>query len=69
MATVRMTNLASLMIVVVAVASLTYCALIFIEQVVDYQYVMGNSNNTIDNSTNESDTISSLPMPIRPPFA
>jgi len=38
-----------------------------IEQVVNAQNMTEN-NNTDDNSTKESGIISSLPMPIRPPY-
>ena len=53
-------------IVIILAATASSNALI--EQVVNAQNMTEN-NNTDDNSTNKSGIISSLPMPIRPPYA
>ncbi|MPZ08340.1 MAG: hypothetical protein GEU26_18325 [Nitrososphaeraceae archaeon] len=50
-----------------AMANLTFGSSALIEQVVNAQNMTEN-NNTDDNRTKESGTISSLPAPIRPPF-
>ena len=54
-------------IVIIFAANLTFGSDTLIEQVVNAQNMTEN-NNTDDNSTNESGIISSLPMPIRPPY-
>jgi hypothetical protein len=54
-------------IVIIFAANLTFGSDTLIEQVVNAQNMTKN-NNTDDNSTNESGIISSLPMPIRPPY-
>ena len=54
-------------IVIIFAANLTFGSDTLIEQVVNAQNMTEN-NNTDDNSTNESGTISSLPIPIRPPY-
>jgi hypothetical protein len=54
-------------IVIIFVANLMFGSNALIEQVVNAQNMTEN-NNTDDNSTKESGIISSLPMPIRPPY-
>ena len=54
-------------IVIIFVANLMFGSDALIEQVVNAQNMTEN-NNTDDNSTKESGIISSLPMPIRPPY-
>ena len=60
-------KLISIVIILAATTNLTFSSSALIEQVVNAQNMTEN-NNTDDNSTNESGTISSLPMPIRPPY-
>ena len=60
-------KLISILIIIAATANLMFGNSALIEQVVDAQNMTEN-NNTDDSSTNESGTISSLPMPIRPPY-
>jgi hypothetical protein len=57
----------AIIIIIVAMANLMFGNSTLIEQVVNAQNMTEN-NNTDDNSTNQSGIISSLPMPIRPPF-
>jgi hypothetical protein len=57
----------AIVIIIAATANLTFGSSALIEQVVNAQNMTEN-NNTDDNSTNESGIISSLPMPIHPPF-
>ena len=57
----------ALVIIIAAIANLTFGSSALIEQVVNAQNMTEN-NNTDDNSTKESGIISSLPMPIRPPY-
>ena len=54
-------------IAIIFAANLMFGSDALIEQVVNAQNMTEN-NNTDDNSTNESGIISSLPMPIRPPY-
>jgi hypothetical protein len=54
-------------IILAATANLAFGSNALIEQVVNAQNMTEN-NNTDDNRTNESGTISNLPMPIRPPY-
>jgi FlaG/FlaF family flagellin (archaellin) len=60
-------KLIAIVIIIAATANLTFGSSALIEQVVNAQNMTEN-NNTDDNSTNESGIISSLPMPIRPPY-
>ena len=60
-------KLIAIVIIIAATANLTFGSDALIEQVVNAQNMTEN-NNTDDNSTNESGIISSLPMPIRPPY-
>jgi len=53
-------------IVIIFVANLMFGSNALIEQVVNAQNM--TENNNTDNSTNKSGTISSLPIPIRPPY-
>jgi hypothetical protein len=69
MVIVRMTNLAGIITIILTIVVIIYGTIIFTEQVLDAQYMVGKTNDTNDNSINKSGTISSLPMPIRPPFA
>ena len=69
MAIARMTNLVGVITIVVTIAVIIYGTIIFTEQVLNAQFMAGKTNGTNDNSTNKSGTISSLPLPIRPPFA
>lgn len=69
MVIVRMTNLAGMITIILTIVVIIYGTIIFTEQVLDAQYMVGKTNDTNDNSINKSGTISSLPMPIRPPFA
>ena len=57
----------AIVIIIAATANLTFGSSALIEQVVNAQNMTEN-NNTDDNSTKESGIISSLPMPIRPPY-
>jgi hypothetical protein len=57
----------AIIIIIAAMANLIFGNSTLIEQVVNAQNMTEN-NNTDDNSTNQSGIISSLPMPIRPPF-
>ncbi len=61
-------KLITILIILAALANLTFGSSALIEQVVDAQNMTENNNNTDDNSTNESGIISNLPMPIRPPY-
>ena len=69
MVIVRMINLAGMITIILTIVVIIYGTIIFTEQVLDAQYMVGKTNDTNDNSINKSGTISSLPMPIRPPFA
>ena len=69
MVIVRMINLAGIITIILTIVVIIYGTIIFTEQVLDAQYMVGKTNDTNDNSINKSGTISSLPMPIRPPFA
>jgi len=60
-------KLITIVIILAATANLMFGNSALIEHVVNAQNMTEN-NNTDDNSTNESGTISSLPMPIRPPY-
>ena len=60
-------KLITIVIILAAIANLTFGSSALIDQVVNAQNTTEN-NNTDDNSTNESGTISSLPIPIRPPY-
>ena len=60
-------KLIAIVIIIAATANLTFGSDALIEQVVNAQNMTEN-NNTDDNSTNESGIISSLPIPIRPPY-
>jgi hypothetical protein len=60
-------KLITIVIILAATANLMFGSNALIEQVVNAQNMTEN-NNTDDSSTNESGTISSLPMPIRPPY-
>jgi FlaG/FlaF family flagellin (archaellin) len=60
-------KLIAIVIILAATANLTFGSNALIEQVVNAQNMTEN-NNTDDNSTNESGIISSLPIPIRPPY-
>ena len=60
-------KLIAFVIIIVAIANLTFGSSALIEQVVNAQNMTEN-NNTDYNSTKESGIISSLPMPIRPPY-
>lgn len=60
-------KLITIVIILAATANLTFGSSALIEQVVNAQNMTEN-NNTDDNSTNESGIISSLPIPIRPPY-
>jgi len=60
-------KLITIVIILTATANLTFGSSALIEQVVNAQNMTEN-NNTDDNSTNESGIISSLPIPIRPPY-
>ena len=57
----------AIVIIIAALANLIFGNSALIEQVVNAQNMTEN-NNTDDKSTNESGIISSLPMPIRPPY-
>ncbi len=57
----------AIVIIIAALANLTFSSNALIEQVVNAQNMTEN-NNTDNSSTNESGTISSLPIPIRPPY-
>jgi hypothetical protein len=57
----------AIVIIIAATVNLTFGSSALIEQVVNAQNMTEN-NNTDDNSTNKSGIISSLPMPIRPPY-
>jgi len=57
----------AIIIIIAAMANLMFGNSTLIEPVVNAQNMTEN-NNTDDNSTNQSGIISSLPMPIRPPF-
>ena len=57
----------AIVIIIAALANLIFGNSALIEQVVNAQNMTEN-NNTDYNSRNESGTISSLPMPIRPPY-
>ncbi len=63
-----MANLAAFVMIVVATAFLMIGSGELNEQVVNAQNKTEN-NNTDDGSINKSGSISSLPKPIRPPFA
>ena len=64
-----MANLKTLVVFVIAIASFIIgSSSDLIEQVAIAQNETGD-NNTDEGSTNESGSISSLPIPIRPPFA
>jgi hypothetical protein len=56
-----------ILIIIAATANLMFGNSALIEQVVNAQN-RSEKNNTDDNSTKESGIISSLPMPIRPPY-
>jgi len=60
-------KLITIVIILAATANLMFGSNALIEQVVNAQNMTEN-NNTGDSSTNESGTISSLLMPIRPPY-
>jgi hypothetical protein len=60
-------KLISILIIIAATANLMFGNRALIEQVVNAQNMTEN-NNTDDSSTKESGIISSLPMPIRPPY-
>jgi len=59
-------KLITIVIILAATANLTFGSNALIEQVVNAQNM--TENNNTDNSTNKSGTISSLPIPIRPPY-
>jgi len=63
-----MTNLTAFVMIVAATASLLIGSSELNEQVVNAKNTTEN-NNTDDVNMNESGSISSLPKPIRPPFA
>jgi hypothetical protein len=57
----------AIVIIFAATAGPTFGSNALIEQAVNAQNMTKN-NNTDDNGTNESGIISSLPIPIRPPY-
>jgi hypothetical protein len=59
---------AAIVIIIAGTANVMFGSSVLIEYVVNAQNMTEN-NNTDDNSTKESGIISSLPTPIRPPFA